>query len=136
MTGSDRAAWRVHKFGGSSVADAACFERVAQILEASPDEKLAVVLSACRGVTDALYRLVLLAEQQQEGVRGELDALRARHATVATTVLDAKGAVVRRFSSLAAGEQRVEPSEPSMRGPMWCSRSATCRTTSASPRRP
>ncbi|HQX78154.1 MAG TPA: bifunctional aspartate kinase/homoserine dehydrogenase I [Steroidobacteraceae bacterium] len=92
MTGSDRAAWRVHKFGGSSVADAACFERVAQILEASPDEKLAVVLSACRGVTDALYRLVLLAEQQQEGVRGELDALRARHATVATTVLDAKGA--------------------------------------------
>ena len=54
MTGSDRAAWRVHKFGGSSVADAACFERVASIIEASPDEKLAVVLSACRGVTDAL----------------------------------------------------------------------------------
>ncbi len=34
-------------------------------------------------------------------------------------VLDARGAVVRRFSSLSAGEQRVEPSEPSMRGPMW-----------------
>ncbi len=38
---------------------------------------------------------------------------------VTLEVLDAKGAVVRRFSSLAAGEQRVEPSEPSMRGPMW-----------------
>jgi hypothetical protein len=34
-------------------------------------------------------------------------------------VLDSRGAVVRRFSSLSAGEQRVEPSEPSMRGPMW-----------------
>ncbi len=38
---------------------------------------------------------------------------------VTLEVLDAKGTVVRRFSSLAAGEQRVEPSEPSMRGPMW-----------------
>lgn len=38
---------------------------------------------------------------------------------VTLEVLDATGAVVRRFSSLAAGEQRVEPSEPSMRGPMW-----------------
>jgi photosystem II stability/assembly factor-like uncharacterized protein len=38
---------------------------------------------------------------------------------VTLEVLDAKGTVVRRFSSLAAGEQRVEPAEPSMRGPMW-----------------
>lgn len=92
MTGSDRADWRVHKFGGSSVADAACFERVASILEATPDERLAVVLSACRGVTDALYHLVQLAEKQQDGVRRELDALRARHAAIAETVLDAGGA--------------------------------------------
>ena len=38
---------------------------------------------------------------------------------VTLELLDAKGAVIRRFSSLAAGEQRVAPSEPSMRGPMW-----------------
>jgi len=38
---------------------------------------------------------------------------------VTLEVLDAKGAVVRRFSSQASGEQRVEPAEPSMRGPMW-----------------
>ena len=55
--------WVVHKFGGSSVADAACFERVANILEAQPQKRLGVVLSACRGVTDALLRLVVLAEQ-------------------------------------------------------------------------
>ncbi len=38
---------------------------------------------------------------------------------VTLEVLDDKGAVVRRFSSLAAGEQRVQPAEESMRGPMW-----------------
>jgi hypothetical protein len=38
---------------------------------------------------------------------------------VTLEVLDAKGAVVRRFSSAAAGERVVAPAEPSMRGPMW-----------------
>jgi len=42
--------WIVHKFGGSSVADAGCFRRVAEIVEASPNPREAVVLSACRGV--------------------------------------------------------------------------------------
>ena len=52
MATSER--WIVHKFGGSSVADAECFARVASLLEALPPGRLAVVLSACRGVTDAL----------------------------------------------------------------------------------
>jgi hypothetical protein len=55
-------AWKVHKFGGSSVADAACMARVARIIEADPSTRKAVVLSACRGVTDALLTLVKLAE--------------------------------------------------------------------------
>src|SRR5579863_2511579 len=55
--------WIVHKFGGSSVADAGCFRRVAEIVEASPHPREAVVLSACRGVTDALLALVSLAEK-------------------------------------------------------------------------
>ena len=38
---------------------------------------------------------------------------------VTLEVLDARGTVVRRFSSLSAGELRVSPAEPSMRGPMW-----------------
>ena len=49
--------WLVHKFGGSSVADAACMTRVAAILEADPAPCLAVVLSAARGVTDALLQV-------------------------------------------------------------------------------
>ena len=84
--------WVVHKFGGSSVADAACFERVADILEAQPHKRLGVVLSACRGVTDVLLRLVMLAEQQDEHYQSELQALRERHATIARALLSAQAA--------------------------------------------
>jgi aspartokinase/homoserine dehydrogenase 1 len=92
MANAAAAAWVVHKFGGSSVADAACFERVAKILEASTTQRLGVVLSACRGVTDDLLALIALAERQQDGVRRGLDALRARHAKITESVLDAAGA--------------------------------------------
>ena len=86
--------WVVHKFGGSSVADAACFERVADILEAQPHKHLGVVLSACRGVTDALLRLVVQAEQQDERYQLELQALRDRHATIAQALLSAQAAAL------------------------------------------
>ena len=92
MPASDPSAWVVHKFGGSSVADAECFRRVADILETLPPGRLGVVLSACRGVTDALLGLVARAEAQDDAYRGELDALRARHATIAETVLTPEAA--------------------------------------------
>ncbi len=88
MPASDPAAWVVHKFGGSSVADAECFKRVANILETLPAGRLGVVLSACRGVTDALLNLVARAETQDDVYRGELDALRARHNTIAEALLE------------------------------------------------
>ncbi len=84
--------WVVHKFGGSSVADADCFRRVAAILDSQPTSRLGVVLSACRGVTDALLRLVSLAERQDDSYRSEIASLRARHATIAETLLSAQSA--------------------------------------------
>ena len=84
--------WVVHKFGGSSVADADCFRKVAAILESAPPARLAVVLSACKGVTDALLRLVALAERQDGSYRGELSQLRSRHAAIAQEVLSAAAA--------------------------------------------
>ena len=71
MPASDPSAWVVHKFGGSSVADADCFKRVANILETLPPGRLGVVLSACRGVTDGLLGLVARAEAQDDGWRSE-----------------------------------------------------------------
>src|SRR3954451_21790023 len=83
------AAWRVHKFGGSSVADAACMERVARILEDDPRRRVAAVLSACRGVTDALLALVTAAERQEDGDAARIDMIRQRHLVIANTLLGA-----------------------------------------------
>lgn len=82
--------WQVHKFGGSSVADAQCMERVATILENDPHQRMAVVLSACRGVTDAMLNLVAAAEQQDPKVAEQLAAVRQRHITIASTLLNDK----------------------------------------------
>jgi len=70
--------WVVHKFGGSSVADAGCFQRVADIVEKSANPREAVVLSACRGVTDDLLALVSLAEKPHGDFAAALDAIQAR----------------------------------------------------------
>src|SRR5271169_2176562 len=98
MSSSDPRAWVVHKFGGSSVADAQCFERVAAIIESQGSApvaapRLAIVLSACKGVTDELLALVALAEQGHPLRHGEtpwqprIAALRARHEAIAATLL-------------------------------------------------
>jgi aspartokinase/homoserine dehydrogenase 1 len=89
MTASD---WIVHKFGGSSVADADCFRRVADILEEQEAPRLGVVLSACRGVTDTLLGLVALAEAQDSSYAARLTELRARHAAIAETLLKPQSA--------------------------------------------
>ena len=78
--------WTVHKFGGSSVADADCFRRVAQIVEGGGPRQ-AVVLSACRGVTDALLALVTLAEQQDVAFDARLNDIRERHIQIAEAVM-------------------------------------------------
>ncbi len=79
--------WRVYKFGGSSVADAVCMERVARILEQDPHPRLGIVLSACRGVTDALLSLVTMAENQDGALAERIDELRRRHEVIAETLL-------------------------------------------------
>jgi aspartokinase/homoserine dehydrogenase 1 len=76
-----------------------CFERVAAIVESQrrrrvggragqPRPRLAIVLSACKGVTDALLELVSLAEGQQADWQQRLGQLRARHAGIAAALLD------------------------------------------------
>jgi aspartokinase/homoserine dehydrogenase 1 len=87
MSSPALSAWVVHKFGGSSVADADCFRRVADILESQPSPQLGVVLSACKGVTDVLLNLVTLAERQDSSYIDQLQGLRDRHAAIANTLL-------------------------------------------------
>jgi aspartokinase/homoserine dehydrogenase 1 len=82
----------VHKFGGSSLADADRFENVARILADRQYGPQGVVVSAVRGVTDALLGIVEDARSGKD-CSGALDALRTRHDELATRLLSAAGRV-------------------------------------------
>ena len=49
--------WVIHKFGGSSLADADAFEHASRLLTESREEHQAVVVSAMQGTTDQLIEL-------------------------------------------------------------------------------
>ena len=90
---ANRDRWHVHKFGGTSLGDADCFRRVADILigEAVPHQ--AVVVSAMSKTTDALLALVAAAEQSADDIAARLDAIATRYkSTVATLLPDSKDA--------------------------------------------
>ena len=89
MSSAAPSTWVVYKFGGSSVANAECFDRVATIVESQSSRRIAVVLSACKGVTDGLLQLVTLAEAQDEAWRVQLRMLRKRHEQIASALLPA-----------------------------------------------
>src|SRR5690606_7235350 len=77
----------VHKFGGSSLADAECYRRAAAILRARPAPRRAVVVSAAAGVTNALLAAVEQAARADRGFVEALDGLRAtQHALAAELV--------------------------------------------------
>jgi len=71
--------WRVHKFGGSSLADAQCFYRVADVLLRASEKRQAVVVSAMGGMTDALLGLVVEAEKSAAGIAPGLQAISDRY---------------------------------------------------------
>ena len=84
--------WTVHKFGGTSVADAECIRRVAAIIGGQPRGKnLGLVVSAMKGVTDDLLGLVDQASKRQP-VEETLRALRARHEKANVELLGEAGA--------------------------------------------
>ena len=79
--------WKIHKFGGSSLADADCFSRVAALLLDSADDRLAVVVSAMAGMTDALLALTVLAEQDND-CDAQLGLIGARYSETAKQLVD------------------------------------------------
>ena len=92
--------WKIHKFGGSSLADADCFRRVAGLVLDHDDARLGVVVSAMGGMTDALIHLAVLAERADESFDEELNSIGERYSTTArdlvsgdrlVSVLDAWG---------------------------------------------
>ena len=78
--------WTVHKFGGTSLADAACFRRVADIVVGQPAGNLPVVVSAIGGVTDLLLGLIDKASSDQP-VEASIDDLRSRYEAIVRELL-------------------------------------------------
>ncbi len=79
--------WKIHKFGGSSLADAACFRRVGDLLLAYADVSIGVVVSAMGGMTDALINLAVLAERDERRYFDKLNAIGERYSSTASELL-------------------------------------------------
>ena len=70
----------VHKFGGTSLADAGCIRRVADIIARRPESRRILVVSAMSGVTNILVRAVELAgARDSDGYRRLLADLERKH---------------------------------------------------------
>ena len=81
--------WVIHKFGGTSVADADGYQ-VAAILRDGKDEKKAIVVSTMDGLIDALVELEGLAQTGKEAYLSCADTLNARHVEAIETLLPAE----------------------------------------------
>src|SRR5215213_3792313 len=73
--------WTVHKFGGTSLADAGRYRSAGRILlsRRRPGTRTAVVVSAMGGVTDALLESVGTAARRDDAYLAKMDALKERH---------------------------------------------------------
>lgn len=81
--------WSVHKFGGSSLADAERINQAINIIQKERTNKVAIVVSAMKSVTNQLVRLTELAATQDSHLTHVLDDIRTRHFDVINKLLPA-----------------------------------------------
>jgi len=86
---------RVMKFGGTSVGDAACIARTAQIIaKGAAEGRCVAVVSAMGGVTNRLIEAAKSAQTGNAKVAASLmDALQAQHETALQALLDDNGRI-------------------------------------------
>lgn len=89
--------WEVHKFGGTSVLNAERYQNAYQILtkqavksQVTKKQQQAVVVSAMKGVTDDLIKVIALARRQDESYKTLLQRIRDRHINEAIKLLSGK----------------------------------------------
>ncbi len=79
--------WTVHKFGGSSLADAHGFERAAAIVLGDKSPRVAVVVSAMQGVTNALFSLLDRAVSGDDQWQGDLEVLQEQYSAISEQLI-------------------------------------------------
>src|SRR5436190_8396471 len=83
--------WVVHKFGGTSLANAERYQNVAAIMRGQPGDRKAVVVSAMHKVTDGLIELADLAKARDDTYLARAEALEARHIEAIEALLKRNG---------------------------------------------
>lgn len=116
--------WSVHKFGGTSLADAKRFEAVSKIVDESGEPRKAVVVSAMAGITDVLSRAVLLAQSRDDGYRELLSQIRERHSELIGELL---GSEARASELLEVLDTELSGIHEVLRG-IWHTRSVDPRS--------
>lgn len=119
-------AWAVHKFGGTSVGNAERYQNVAKIVtELGDSAPRAIVVSAMKGVTDALIEVVELARKRNEIYLSRLDIIKNRHFEALHDLLKASHPELK--SSLTARlEQDFRDIQEILRG-IWLTKTASER---------
>ena len=74
----------VHKFGGTSMANAGCVSRVLDLVSQFDAKRQVVVVSAMKGTTDALIELACSHGNEE----AKIEAIKARHVEAATELLN------------------------------------------------
>ncbi len=98
--------WKIHKFGGSSLADVGCIRRAASIVAELPKTNIGVVVSAMRGATDRLLHSVSLAERDDRRCMAEITDVLARYTQAAQELLQAEH-LISYLDQLAADESAI-----------------------------
>lgn len=103
---------RTHKFGGSSLADAARIQHAAQLVDDGTQRRV-VVVSAMHGVTDALIGLAHQAQRGDDWLPG-WQALKQRHLDTARAVTGAglDAAIAADFDTLHTRLVDIAPRAP------------------------
>ncbi len=126
----------VHKFGGTSLGDPACYQAVADILE-QQSGKVVVVVSAMAGMTDTLLQLCQQAASRDPGYLETIGAIHSRQRQLldsldagdaAIPVMEALSADIQDITELMRGSWLLHQATPAMRelisgyGERWSAR--------------
>src|SRR5437016_2279607 len=84
--------WVVHKFGGTSLANAERYRNVATIMRGQTGDRKAVVVSAMHKVTDGLIELADLAKARDDTYLARAESLKRRHVEAIEALLPRNGA--------------------------------------------
>lgn len=104
--------WIVHKFGGTSLADAEKINNAARIVIDLNASKTAVVVSAMSGVTNKLISLTELATKGNSNLTSEIEKLKQQHLTTIKELLPA----TERTALVAAIQSNFNDLEDILRG--------------------